>query len=130
MSDINQDLLTLNQRLLDAITQGDWAVYQELCDPSITALEPEVPGGHIVTGLPFHRYYFDLGGVRGRHQTTMVSPNVRVLGDVAILAYTRLVQRLSLEGMPVTVASAETRIWHKRQGTWKNVHFHRTPLAS
>jgi calcium/calmodulin-dependent protein kinase (CaM kinase) II len=128
MTDATTDLLRLNQRLLDAISQGDWGVYQELCDPSLTSIEPEAPGGHIVEGLAFHRYYFDLGGVRGRHQTTMVSPRVRLLGDVAIVAYVRLVQRIGLEGQPITTATAETRVWQRRDGGWKHVHFHRSPL--
>jgi calcium/calmodulin-dependent protein kinase (CaM kinase) II len=123
------ELLQLNQRLLDCIALGDWATYQELCDPSLTTIEPE-SHGQIVEGLAFHRFYFDLGGIRGRHQTTMCSPHVRVLGDVAVIAYARLVQRVGPEGTPVTVAHAETRVWHRRDGRWRHVHFHRSPLAS
>ena len=40
----SEELLRLNQRLLDAITDSDWAVYQELCDPTLTAFEPEAKG--------------------------------------------------------------------------------------
>jgi len=123
------ELLQLNQRLLDCIALGDWAVYQELCDPSLTAIEPE-SHGQIVEGLTFHRFYFDLGGIRGRHQTTMCSPHVRVLGDVAIIAYVRLVQRIGPEGAPVTVAHAETRVWQRREGRWWHIHFHRSPVGS
>jgi hypothetical protein len=122
------ELLQLNQRLLDSITQGDWAAYQELCDPTLTALEPESVG-QVVEGMAFHRFYFDLGGVRGRHQTTMCAPRVRLLGDVAVIAYVRLVQRIGMEGNPVTQASAETRIWQKQKGRWRHIHFHRTPLT-
>lgn len=128
MSDEKEELLQLNQRLLDSITQGDWAAYQELCDPSLTALEPESVG-QVVEGMAFHRFYFDLGGVRGRHQTTMCGPRVRFMGDVAVIAYVRLVQRIGMEGTPVTQASAETRIWQKQEGRWRHVHFHRTPLT-
>ena len=39
--------------------------------------EYHAPGGQLVEGLAFHRYYFDLGGIRGRHQTTMCAPRVR-----------------------------------------------------
>lgn len=122
------ELLHLNQRLLDCIALGDWATYQELCDPSLTAIEPE-SHGQIVEGLTFHRFYFDLGGIRGRHQTTMCSPHVRVLGDVAVLSYLRLVQRMGTEGAAVTVAHAETRVWQRRDGRWRHVHFHRSPLS-
>jgi calcium/calmodulin-dependent protein kinase (CaM kinase) II len=128
MSDsMTQELLRLNQRLLDCIAEGDWATYQELCDPSLTAVEPEAPG-QVVEGLAFHRFYFDLGGVHGRHQTTMASPRVRLLGDVAVIAYVRLVQRLGPDGTPLTVASAETRVWQRQQGRWRSVHVHRSAL--
>ena len=128
MSDaVSDELLRLNQRLLDSIARADWATYQELCDASLTAIEPEAPG-QIVEGLAFHRFYFDLGGVHGRHQTTMAAPRVRLLGDVAVIAYARLVQRLAPDGGSMTVATAETRIWQRQDGRWRHVHFHRSAL--
>ena len=127
MNDEQTALVELNQRLLDSIAGGDWATYQSLCDPSLTALEPEAHGV-LVEGLAFHRFYFDLGGIRGRHNTTMVAPHVRVMGDVAVVSYVRLVQRVGESG-PTTAASAETRVWQRRDGTWRHVHFHRTALT-
>ena len=121
------ELIALTQKLLDASAVGDWAAYHELCDPSLTAFEPEARG-QLVSGLPFHKFYFDLGGIRGRHHTTACDPHVRVLGDVAVLAYVRLVQKLGPDGAPVTVAAAETRVWQRRDGRWRHVHFHRTAL--
>jgi calcium/calmodulin-dependent protein kinase (CaM kinase) II len=128
MSDPTKELLELTQRLLDSISAGDWATYQELCDPALTAFEPEAPG-QLVEGLPFHRFYFDLGGIRGRHQTTLCSPRVRLLGDVAVVAYVRLVQRVGPDGAALTVASAETRVWQRHDGRWRHVHFHRSALG-
>jgi len=122
-----EELLTLNQRLLDAITAGDWSVYQELCDPSLTAFEPEGKG-QLVEGLDFHHFYFRLGGRRGEHQTTMSSPKVRIMGDVAVVAYVRLIQRVAEDGAPVTSAVEETRIWQRQNGKWKHVHFHRSAI--
>jgi ketosteroid isomerase-like protein len=121
------ELLRLNQRLLDSIAAGDWATYAELCDPTLSAIEPEAPG-QIVTGLDFHRFYFDLGGIRGPKQTTLCAPHVRVMGDVAVVCYTRLVQKLNDEGQPITATSSETRVWQRREGRWWHVHFHRTVL--
>jgi calcium/calmodulin-dependent protein kinase (CaM kinase) II len=125
MNDTQRELLALTQQLLDSIAGGDWATYQDLCDASLTAFEPEAPG-QLVCGLEFHRFYFDLGGTRGRHHTTMCSPHVRVLGDVGVVCYARLVQRQGTDGQPVTVASTETRLWHKHDGKWRHVHFHRS----
>jgi calcium/calmodulin-dependent protein kinase (CaM kinase) II len=127
MSDAERELLALTQKLLDSISAGDWATYAELCDPSLTAFEPEAPG-QLVQGLDFHRFYFDLGGVRGPHKTTICSPHVRVMGDVAVVAYARLVQRLD-NGAATTTASNETRVWRREGGQWRHVHFHRTKIG-
>src|SRR5260221_9095757 len=98
MSDATRDeLLKLNLRLLESIASGDWATYQDLCDPSLTCIEPET-NGQVVEGLPFHKFYFDLGGFSRRVQTTMQAPHVRVLGDVAVLSYMRLVQKVGADG--------------------------------
>jgi calcium/calmodulin-dependent protein kinase (CaM kinase) II len=125
MSDTShQQLLALNQRLLDSIAAADWSTYQELCDPSLTAFEPEALG-QLVEGMEFHRFYFDLGGIQGRHNTTMTSPRVRVMGEVAVICYVRLIQKVGTAG-PVTVGCEETRIWHNQAGQWRHVHFHRS----
>jgi calcium/calmodulin-dependent protein kinase (CaM kinase) II len=126
MSDaVVAELLRLNQRLLDAIAARDWATYQELCDPRLTAFEPEAVG-HLVEGLEFHRFYFNLGGVKAGHNTTMCSPHVRLLGDVAVIAYVRLNQRTASDGTPTTAATEETRVWQRSDGRWRHVHFHRS----
>ena len=46
-------LETLNEQLLYAIDNGDLETYKELCDPSLTAFEPEALG-NLVEGLAFH----------------------------------------------------------------------------
>ena len=126
MSDpVVEELLRLNQRLLESIAAGDWPAYEELCDPSLSAFEPEGAGA-LVEGLAFHRFYFDLGGVRGPHGTTMASPHVRVMGDVAVVAYVRLNQRTGPDGAPLSAAFEETRVWQRQGGRWRHVHFHRS----
>jgi calcium/calmodulin-dependent protein kinase (CaM kinase) II len=127
MGSTEAELLALTQRLLDAITGGDWKAYEELCDPSLTAFEPEGLGQR-VEGLAFHHFYFRLGGFRGEQQTTMSGPHVRVMGDVAVVSYVRLNQRVDADGRPVTAGSEETRVWQRRDGKWKHVHFHRSTL--
>ena len=101
-------MLAANLRLLTAIAEGDWTTYTELCDPTLTAFEPE-SRGHLIEGLPFHQFYFDLGGIQGPHNTTMSSPHVRLLpGDVAVLSYVRLVQKLAGDGSPMVTGAEET----------------------
>jgi hypothetical protein len=127
MTDAAAELLDLTQRLLDSIGRGDWPTYQELCDPSLTAFEPEALG-QLVEGMDFHHFYFKLGGFRGPAQTTMVAPRVRVLGDAAVVTYVRLNQRVDGSGAAATTGASETRVWQRRDGRWRHVHFHRSPL--
>jgi Calcium/calmodulin dependent protein kinase II association domain len=124
---VTDELLRLNARLLESIATGDWETYEELCDPSLTSFEPEALG-HLVEGMEFHHFYFKLGGFRGPQQTTMCNPKVRVMGDVAVVAYVRLNQRVGGEGVAATTGAAETRVWQRQAGRWKHVHFHRTPI--
>lgn len=125
MPDTAAELVALNQKLLDAIAVGDWQTYAELCDTSLTCFEPEAHG-HLVEGMPFHRFYFDLGGASGAQNTTISSPHVRIMGDAAVVAYVRLNQRVDASGAPVVKAIEETRIWQRQNGLWKHVHFHRS----
>ncbi len=119
-------LINLTQCLLESIAQGHWEAYCELCDPSLTCFEPEAVG-NLVEGMDFHRFYFDLEHQGGRKvQTTLASPHVRILGDTAIVSYIRLTQSIDAAGLPVTRSSEETRVWHKQDGDWKHVHFHRS----
>jgi len=126
-ADLEAEILAVNQRLLHAIISGDWEVYCDLCDSSLTAFEPEA-AGHLVEGLPFHHFYFQLERAPGPRYVTMSSPKVRLLGDVAVLTYVRLNQSL-VDNQPVTSAVEETRVWHRQGGKWKHVHFHRSPIG-
>ena len=122
----DQEILALNQRLLESILAADWPTYEELCDPSLSAFEPEGRGQQII-GMPFHRYYFELGASKEPQQVTMASPRVRWLGaDAAVISYVRLVQKLDPDGTPVTAATEETRVWQRQAGRWRHVHFHRS----
>lgn len=129
------ELLQLTQRLLEAIAAGDWATYEALCDPTLTCFEPEAQG-QIVEGLPFHRFYFDLAaadaGSSGKappRNTTLARPHVRVMVDAAIVCYVRLNQRVDAAGQPTVAAVEETRVWQRRDGRWRHVHFHRSPIG-
>ncbi len=122
----SEELLRLSARLLEAIDKADWNTYQELCDPSLTAYEPESVG-QLVEGLQFHRFYFFSNAAnRGDRNTTMSNPRVRLMGDVAVVTYIRLTQYLGPEGAPHTSATEETRVWQRQGGSWKHVHFHRS----
>jgi hypothetical protein len=123
-------LLALTRKLLESIVAADWKTYTSLVAYDITCFEPEARG-HLVEGLPFHEFYFKLGGSGTQTTvvptTTIASPNVRLLGeDAAVVAYTRLVQKLDDAGRPITSLCEETRVWQRIEGSWKHVHFHRS----
>ena len=123
------ELIELTEKLLHSIATKDWPLYEELCDASLTAFEPEARG-HLVEGLDFHRFYFDLESAPSHHQTTLVQPHVRMLGDdVGIVSYNRLVQVVDRQGQAVSHCFEESRVWQRQPTGWKHVHFHRS-LAS
>jgi hypothetical protein len=121
------ELLRLTQELLDAIARGDWKTYEELCDPTLTAIEPEALG-QCVEGLAFHRFYFDRLSARNPGQVTMCDARVRLLGDVGVVSYVRLIQRVT-DGSAATTGFAETRVWQRQGERWRHVHFHRSKLG-
>jgi calcium/calmodulin-dependent protein kinase (CaM kinase) II len=45
-----------------------------------------------------------------------------------VVSYVRLDQRLDGGGRPFTAGFAETRVWQRRDGRWRHVHFHRSAL--
>jgi calcium/calmodulin-dependent protein kinase (CaM kinase) II len=125
MTSAEREILDLNQRLLESIARADWKTYEQLCDPSLTCFEPEALGT-LVSGMAFHAFYFKLGAAKEPHNTEMCSPHVRLMGDVAVVSYVRVNQRLLGDGTPVSRSVEETRVWHKQDGQWKHVHFHRS----
>jgi len=139
MTDATSELLQLNQRLLDSIATGDWETYTELCDESLTSFEPEAKG-HLIEGLGFHRFYFDLPHADTPVNSTMQSPRIRMLGDnAAVVTYVRLLQRVVTSGTGdgasastssavETLATEETRVWQRQSGVWRHVHFHRSAV--
>jgi calcium/calmodulin-dependent protein kinase (CaM kinase) II len=123
---IAAEVLAVNQRLLEAILSADWSTYESLCSSDLTCFEPEALG-HLVEGMAFHKFYFELGAGSGARNVTMATPHVRLLGnDAAILSYTRLVQRAGADGVPVTKRVEETRVWQRIDRSWKLVHVHRS----
>ncbi|ETE70752.1 Calcium/calmodulin-dependent protein kinase type II subunit delta [Ophiophagus hannah] len=102
-----QEIIKVTEQLIEAINNGDFEAYTKICDPGLTSFEPEALG-NLVEGMDFHRFYFENGD------------------DAACIAYIRLTQYLDGSGMPKTMQSEETRVWHRRDGKWQNVHFHRS----
>ncbi|HWA97434.1 MAG TPA: DUF4440 domain-containing protein [Pirellulales bacterium] len=127
MANLHHEIVRVTQQLLESIVAGDWATYEQLCDPTLSCFEPE-SRGHLVEGMAFHKFYFDLEHSGSPRTTTIASPHVRALGsEAAVISYVRLTQSIDLAGQPATAAVEETRVWQRSGGAWKHVHFHRSP---
>ncbi|XP_037925654.1 calcium/calmodulin-dependent protein kinase type II alpha chain isoform X6 [Hermetia illucens] len=124
-----QEIIKITEQLIEAINSGDFDAYTKICDPHLTAFEPEALG-NLVEGIDFHKFYFEnvvLGKNCKAINTTILNPHVHLLGeDAACIAYVRLTQYIDKQGHAHTHQSEETRVWHKRDNKWQNVHFHRS----
>ncbi|XP_041065992.1 calcium/calmodulin-dependent protein kinase type II subunit beta-like isoform X43 [Cetorhinus maximus] len=121
-----QEIIKLTEQLIEAINNGDFEAYAKICDPGLTSFEPEALG-NLVEGMDFHRFYFDnlLSKNSKPIHTTILNPHVHLIGeDAACIAYIRLTQYIDIQGRPRTTQSEETRVWHRRDSKWQNVHFH------
>uniref|UniRef100_A0A8C6S0C9 calcium/calmodulin-dependent protein kinase n=1 Tax=Nannospalax galili TaxID=1026970 RepID=A0A8C6S0C9_NANGA len=121
-----QEIIKTTEQLIEAVNNGDFEAYAKICDPGLTSFEPEALG-NLVEGMDFHRFYFEnlLAKNSKPIHTTILNPHVHVIGeDAACIAYIRLTQYIDGQGRPRTSQSEETRVWHRRDGKWQNVHFH------
>ncbi|ELK17267.1 PREDICTED: calcium/calmodulin-dependent protein kinase type II subunit alpha isoform X1 [Dipodomys ordii] len=127
-----QEIIKVTEQLIEAISNGDFESYTKMCDPGMTAFEPEALG-NLVEGLDFHRFYFENLWSRNSKpvHTTILNPHIHLMGDEsACIAYIRITQYLDAGGIPRTAQSEETRVWHRRDGKWQIVHFHRSGAPS
>ncbi|XP_073496148.1 calcium/calmodulin-dependent protein kinase type II subunit delta isoform X11 [Phyllobates terribilis] len=123
-----QEIIKVTEQLIEAINNGDFEAYTKICDPGLTSFEPEALG-NLVEGMDFHRFYFEnaLSKSNKPIHTIILNPHVHLIGeDAACIAYIRLTQYMDNTGLPKTMQSEETRVWHRRDGKWQNVHFHRS----
>ncbi|XP_035469377.1 calcium/calmodulin-dependent protein kinase type II subunit gamma isoform X13 [Scophthalmus maximus] len=121
-----QEIIKITEQLIEAINNGDFEAYTRICDPGLTSFEPEALG-NLVEGMDFHKFYFDnlLSKNSKPVHTTLLNPHVHLIGeDAACIAYIRLTQFVDTTGHPRSSQSEETRVWHRRDGKWLNVHFH------
>ncbi|XP_008435252.1 calcium/calmodulin-dependent protein kinase type II subunit gamma isoform X4 [Poecilia reticulata] len=121
-----QEIIKITEQLIEAINNGDFEAYTRICDPGLTSFEPEALG-NLVEGMDFHKFYFEnlLSKNNKPVHTTLLNPHVHLIGeDAACIAYIRLTQFVDSTGRPRSSQSEETRVWHRRDGKWLNVHFH------
>ncbi|XP_034537863.1 calcium/calmodulin-dependent protein kinase type II subunit gamma isoform X4 [Notolabrus celidotus] len=121
-----QEIIKMTEQLIEAINNGDFEAYTRICDPGLTSFEPEALG-NLVEGMDFHKFYFEnlLSKNSKPVHTTILNPHVHLIGEeAACIAYIRLTQYIDSQGRPRSCQSEETRVWHRREAKWLNVHFH------
>ncbi|NWH99994.1 KCC2D kinase, partial [Tichodroma muraria] len=133
-----QEIIKVTEQLIEAINNGDFEAYTKICDPGLTSFEPEALG-NLVEGMDFHRFYFE----NGKYSLFISKSSSGVLffsefcyrcfsvcfcsAHLHIMGHLRGQRRyMDGSGMPKTMQSEETRVWHRRDGKWQNVHFHRS----
>ncbi|KAM9252330.1 calcium/calmodulin-dependent protein kinase type II subunit beta isoform 8-T8 [Cariama cristata] len=95
-----QEIIKITEQLIEAVNNGDFEAYAFYFENLLSK-----------NNKPIH--------------TTILNPHVHVIGDdAACIAYIRLTQYIDAQGRPRTSQSEETRVWHRRDGKWQNVHFH------
>ncbi|NXA59107.1 KCC2D kinase, partial [Mohoua ochrocephala] len=129
-----QEIIKVTEQLIEAINNGDFEAYTKICDPGLTSFEPEALG-NLVEGMDFHRFYFENG-----KYSLFISKEYyfsefcyRCFSVCFCSAHSHITGHLRERrrymdgsGMPKTMQSEETRVWHRRDGKWQNVHFHRS----
>jgi calcium/calmodulin-dependent protein kinase (CaM kinase) II len=122
---LGKEVLEANMKLLNAINNQNWAVYQELCSVDLTCFEPEAQE-HQITGLEFHKFFFPASPIESESVVSMASPHLRFVGDytACMVTYTKMVQS-NPKNFKVTTYQ-ESRLWQLINGKWLNVHFHKS----
>ncbi len=128
-TDRDLEILAINQAMLESVAKGDWATYAQVCSDDVSCFEAENEG-HLVEGLPFHHFYFDLdadnSATRSPITVTMARPHLRWLNDNAVvISYTRLTQKIN-NRTPTTATCSETRVRQRLEHKWQQVHVHRS----
>ena len=128
LSNEQQSLIEITEKMLNAINSGDSRTYADLCSPDLTCYEDVCT--HRIDGVEFHLTLINQMSQSPAMRATrcdILEPCVQIYGNSAIVTYTRLMT-YDGSGVPRWATSNETRVFSNESGSWKMVHFHRTTL--
>ncbi len=115
-------------KLIHAIEKADGDSYRQLVAEEVTCFEPETSGAQ-VKGRAMHLFFVKNSKVPDQYFFEIIDPTIKIYGEFAFAAYTFLHAEVS-GGETTSRTENVTRIFHKEQGDWKMVHFHRSGISS
>ena len=125
---VQEELLEISSRMLQAIHSGDTETYRSLCAPDLSCFETDI-APYRIDGVDFHLSLIQEMHDRNMYDKLvrfdMLTPLVQVYGETAIITYTRLMTYRT-ETTPIFRSFNETRVFVRSAEGWKMVHFHRS----
>lgn len=124
---VQQELLEITWRMINAIQTGDAATYAQLSTPDLSCFEDVC--AYRIDGVEFHLALIRQMAQNADNEPTrfdILTPKIQVYGDTGIVTYTRLMT-FDNNGTPRWKTYNETRVFVKQEGQWKMAHFHRSP---
>ena len=122
-----RELLEITWRMLEAIHTGDWKTYEDYTADDLSCYEDVC--AYRIDGLEFHSSLIRQMSKDPKNRPErfdILTPRIQMHGDTGIVTYTRLMT-FDDSGKPRWQTYNETRVFLKLAGSWKMVHFHRSP---
>ena len=121
-----QSVMDAVERLVSVVARCDADAYRKLVADDVSSFEFDIAPYRIDT-LEFHLHLLKQSAQlpTPAPRIDILTPRVRVLGNVAIASYT-LLKTVQADGKSVFRSCNESRVFEKREGTWVMVHFHRS----
>ncbi|MFQ5777476.1 MAG: DUF4440 domain-containing protein [Terriglobia bacterium] len=126
---LEEEVLALTRELLEHIyVEPSADFYAAHVDPDVTAYEgPPLR----VDGIAYHLFALRRAARGSREGEEryfeLLQPKVQLLGDAAVVTGTTRVTVVR-DGTFTNTFLQETRVWARRGGRWRLVHFHKSPV--
>lgn len=128
MSTVEEEILSVTKKMLDAMYKKDIAAYRECCAEDVSSFEWYI-APYRIDGIDFHLTLIEAGGNGSPNRLDLLTPRIQVFGDTAIMTYT-LLKTIAQGGVPAAFSTVnETRVFSKIDGKWKMVHLHKSPTS-
>lgn len=124
---VEEELLELTRRMLDAMYTSDPEVHRRHCTEDMSSVEWYI-APYRIDGREFHLDLIKAGGNGTPTRLDLLEPRVQVYGDAAIVNYTLLKTTVDAAGAQFARMN-ETRVFVRQEGVWKMAHLHKSPAG-